>query len=578
MKKFLNTLPIALLASVMLIGCAGEDGSDGVIGDTGPQGPAGPQGLSALVSTTALDAGDANCANGGIQIDVGLDANADGTLDAGEITDTQFVCNGNAGAGVLVNTTTLEAGAECSNGGIMLEIGVDTDGSGTLEAGEVTSTQYICNGEGAMDYTYVGSNAVTCGSCHSGTVEDWMGSGHAHAMEGSFAETPENLENPYCLQCHTTGWDTPIAYGQTEFDPTGADNSGYDDFYADDSAEGAARRAALEGVQCEACHGNMGPGIYDHNPEISFASRIENEESLAICGSCHHGQMEEWNESGHSRAIENEGSVEEFTSHFGRTSCWSCHTSEGFVATYDADWAGILPSDFETLSQVGCVTCHDPHVAADEESNPAQLREGALVEYTVLYDPEGDGPTYSGMGNSQLCVQCHHGRRDTANVQGQIDNGYAHFGPHYSNQMDMWLGAGSYEIEGYTYDRQYMHNNQDGSMALGCVNCHFPLVEEHGRDHMVHNLEINWESCNACHGDAEAFVAGIQAEIETLSEELLVAIGEPADSLGLARLSPEQRMAGYAYAFVHEDASHGIHNPAYATSLLQNAIDFISAE
>ncbi len=559
MKKFLNTLPIALLASVMLIGCAGEDGSDGVIGDTGPQGPAGPQGLSALVSTTALDAGDANCANGGIQIDVGLDANADGTLDAGEITDTQFVCNGNAGAGVLVNTTTLEAGAECSNGGIMLEIGVDADGSGTLEAGEVTSTQYICNGEGATDYTYVGANAVSCAGCHEETVESWATSGHANAMN-AFVENPDNADNPYCLQCHTTGWDTPISYGQTEFDPTGPDNSGYDDFYADDSAEGAARRAALGGVQCEACHGNMGPGIYDHNPEVFFATGLdENGDRIGSCAGCHSGQTEEWELTGHATMGQHT---------YG--SCQPCHSSEGFIEMYDADWAG---AGLSYVSPIGCVTCHDPHVTSNDETNPAQLREAALVDFSVVYDPEGDGPTYSGMGNSQLCVQCHHARRDNDNVQGQIDNGYAHFGPHYSNQMDMYLGGGSYEIAGYEYDREWTHQG-----AFSCVDCHFTIVEEHDRDHQIHDLQVDVESCDACHSGMGFTLEDIHAEIEALSEELLLAIGEPADSLGLARLSPAQRMAGYAYAFVHEDASHGVHNPSYARSLLQNAIDFISAE
>lgn len=573
MKKCLNTLPVALIASMMLIGCAGEDGNQGPAGNAGAQGPAGADGTNALVSTTMVAAGE-DCANGGIQVDSGLDTNGDGALGETEITDTMFICNGadgQMGINALVSTAVEAAGDNCAVGGVMIQVGLDTNGDGVLDAGEVLSTQYVCNGEAGEDfmaYSYVGNNGVSCGGCHEGTVDEWMGSGHQMALASLEGE---DADNGYCLQCHTTGWDSDMNFGDTEITNPGPDNSGYDDFWMDDSEEGAMRRAALEGVQCESCHGSMGPGIYNHDPAMSFATR----DDLAICGSCHHGQMEEWATSGHSQAIANEGSAEAFTEHFNRTYCWSCHTSEGFVATYDPNWAGLDPSDFETLSMVGCVTCHDPHIAANEETNPAQLRVGALIDYPVIYDPDGDGRVYTGYGNSQLCAQCHHARRDNDNVQGQIDNGYAHFGPHYSNQADMFVGDGSYEIDGYEYDRDYMHNQ--GGLALGCVDCHFPTVESHGRDHMVHNLEIAWESCDACHGDTQAFVAGVQDEIDGLMEDLITAIGVPFDSLKTATGSTvDQRKAGYAYAFVYTDHSHGAHNPSYARSLLNNAIDFMT--
>ena len=66
-------------------------------------------------------------------------------------------------------------------------------------------------------------------------------------------------------------------------------------------------------------------------------------------------------------------------------------------------------------------------------------------------------------------------------------------------------------------------------------------------------------------------------EINNLLDQLITAIGEPIDSLGSATAtSPEQRMAGYAYMFVLNDGSHGVHNPNYAKALLENAIDFIN--
>ncbi len=87
MKQFIYT---AIATSVIgLTGCL-SDGDDGSRGENGVQGPAG---LNSLVAQTNLSVGNENCLNGGVQIDSGLDANSNNTLDAGEVSATEFVCN-----------------------------------------------------------------------------------------------------------------------------------------------------------------------------------------------------------------------------------------------------------------------------------------------------------------------------------------------------------------------------------------------------------------------------------------------------------------------------------------------------
>ena len=90
-------------------GINGAVGATGPVGPTGLTGPAGAQGiqglpgttgqngLNALIKTTSEAAG-ANCANGGTKIETGLDANGNGLLDGGEviISLTRFVCNGSS--------------------------------------------------------------------------------------------------------------------------------------------------------------------------------------------------------------------------------------------------------------------------------------------------------------------------------------------------------------------------------------------------------------------------------------------------------------------------------------------------
>lgn len=82
-----------------LAGTQGPAGPAGPAGATGPQGAAGvqgPKGDAWMVNATTEAVG-ANCASGGYRLDVGKDANANNALDAGEITSTRYACNGAQG-------------------------------------------------------------------------------------------------------------------------------------------------------------------------------------------------------------------------------------------------------------------------------------------------------------------------------------------------------------------------------------------------------------------------------------------------------------------------------------------------
>jgi uncharacterized protein (TIGR02145 family) len=92
-------------------GAAGTNGAQGIQGAPGVPGPQGIQGLTgaagsnglngqnALVKTTLETAG-ANCTNGGVKVESGLDANNNGILDPAEVNAllTTYVCNGLTGA------------------------------------------------------------------------------------------------------------------------------------------------------------------------------------------------------------------------------------------------------------------------------------------------------------------------------------------------------------------------------------------------------------------------------------------------------------------------------------------------
>lgn len=114
-------------------------------GSQGPAGTNGEPGANALAETSAEPPG-ANCPDGGQKIEVGIDTNGNGALDAGEVTTTSYVCNG-AGTDSLVRTGSEPAGANCPWGGTRIETGLDADGDGTLDDNEVNAseTSYVCN-------------------------------------------------------------------------------------------------------------------------------------------------------------------------------------------------------------------------------------------------------------------------------------------------------------------------------------------------------------------------------------------------------------------------------------------------
>ena len=131
--------------------CHGANGADGA------DGADGSNGLNAL-STISIESAGVNCAQGGQKLDTGLDDNNNGTLEAGEIDQTSYICHGTDGANgadgadgsnglpTLSVISAESAGVNCAAGGQKLEVGLDDNSNGTLEAGEIDQTSYVCHG------------------------------------------------------------------------------------------------------------------------------------------------------------------------------------------------------------------------------------------------------------------------------------------------------------------------------------------------------------------------------------------------------------------------------------------------
>ena len=168
-------------------GPAGADGQDGADGADGAQGPAGADGqdgadgsdgLNAIVSMTPESAGS-NCANGGARIDVGVDDNSNGVLEASEIDQTQYVCDGGSSNNtMLTSISSPPSNMGCDAGGRVVSHGLDNgDGGGTyangvLETGEIDSTTTFCSRFVSDDYNLKMVKDINSGS--SGSYLDFL--------------------------------------------------------------------------------------------------------------------------------------------------------------------------------------------------------------------------------------------------------------------------------------------------------------------------------------------------------------------------------------------------------------------
>ena len=154
---------LATWVVLLLTACGGGGGGGGSSSEGGVTAKA-----FSVVTAMAGPAPVDQCPNGGISVDAGIDTNGNGVLDASEVTSTQYVCNGangtngvngSNGISTLVTMSDEPAGTNCTGGGKLVSAGLDADGNGVLAPSEVSSTAYICNGDSGTNGTN-GSNGA----------------------------------------------------------------------------------------------------------------------------------------------------------------------------------------------------------------------------------------------------------------------------------------------------------------------------------------------------------------------------------------------------------------------------------
>jgi hypothetical protein len=267
-------------------------------------------------------------------------------------------------------------------------------------------------------------------------------------------------------------------------------------------------------------------------------------------------------------------------------SCAECHTTEGFVQKMN----GMTVTQKTNASPVGCFACHSPHKNGD-----FQLRKSTAVTLFSNFTGVADYTFDYGKGN--LCAQCHRPRTQTVKLDPSkstatndtIKITSTRWYSHYGVQSQMLMGKGGYEWANQTnVVSSSFHTTSTSIKADGCTICHMTTAQgDYSGGHSM-KLESEEEGQNThgckvsgCHAttltslDYKSAMTITHKNLDTLKVLLATAgwIDTVANGTKAVTITPSNKAGAiWNYFLVEHDLSSGIHNTAYANSLLRNSI------
>lgn len=410
MKNKLFLIFVLLLASMLVVGCAGAQGPAGTAGPQGEVGPAGPEGKAGPAGPAGPE-GPAGESASAFRTYVGDAACAechkdhyDKYMKSGHPWKLNKV-EGQAPDYPFTEITALPVGYTWDD--ILYVIG-----GYAWKARFVNKEGYIITDEpgktGNADYL----NQWNFANSIVGKQEGWV----------KYNSGKELL--PYsCGSCHTTG-----------YSPQGNQ----------DGLPGLVGTWKQEGIRCEECHGFGGLHIQD--PQ---GAPMDVERDSELCGECHRrGNVEAVNTKG--GFIEHHEQYEElYQSKHITINCVTCHdphtgviqlrqageqTTRTTCANCHYEQAQVQNNDMHTAIKVDCVECHMSRLVktawGDAGKFTGDIRTHLMaIDSKLVNTYDADGNLVSGqIGLDWACRHCHvDGGMASAKSDEDLLNGAANY-------------------------------------------------------------------------------------------------------------------------------------------------------
>ena len=340
---------------------------------------------------------------------------------------------------------------------------------------------------------------------------------------------------------------------------------------------------------CSTCHDPhslvaTGPGDSVHFNNVTTgvypASYVTSRTNCAAChvsGPANSAIRQQWKVSGHADNLAPAWMSKDFKTQSG---CVQCHTTTGFIAysTGKVTAAWGVASD-KTKEVLTCEGCH------------LNVATGALRTVTPIR-PYADDAAYTNpnLGKSNLCMNCHSGTKNGKSITAQF-NAAANFtnlsfiGSHNMAAGGTSYGQAGYHFAGRTYSAAATHATKIGTLngSGSCVACHKNSTNGHKFQAGATAL------CTSCHGaslttarlssDKAAFLNAVEVlRVQLAAKGFTYLTGSPYFSntnWGAGQAGADTMGAAFNYALLVNEPGAYAHNPAYASQLVLDSIDYL---
>jgi len=315
---------------------------------------------------------------------------------------------------------------------------------------------------------------------------------------------------------------------------------------------------------CEGPAGPQGPPGADGTDGVDGVDGTDGTDGVAgnaVCLECHNLATKaaitaQWEISGHGLGVAASG-------HAGND-CGQCHATEGFIET---QWTGqdttAAPIPFPT--PIGCKACHDFHESLDFEND---LNHAIRATHPVDLVAVDSTIEFVNNPESNLCLNCHQARRaapDDSDASVYVTTN-SHYGAHHGPQASVLWGLGGYEF------RTDLSASSPHQSQANCVVCH--MAETDSETTGGHTWIIDEEVCLDCHTALpQTAMDALESKLGDLKAALITAgLLDAAGEIVVDSFQSDSIGALWNYLLIEEDRSMGVHNPDYATALMNASI------
>jgi hypothetical protein len=238
----------------------------------------------------------------------------------------------------------------------------------------------------------------------------------------------------------------------------------------------------------------------------NFIGYSDQATKLTVCGNCHIGQQDEWDETAHA------GAWATLQANAGKQAvCEACHsvTQRGNVATTAGGWETVKDPRYQ---DVQCESCHGPGLP--HVQNPSALQPLAPMRVDT-------GLTYG-------CADCHNGTHHPF-VEEWRRSGHSEAVASPAGRAEcQQCHRGQQILAAWNVKANYVEKNSTQHLAITCAVCHDPHRNDfpHQTRFRIDTPRIEEHLCARCHNKRAVPDAASSQGLSPHSPESELLIGE----------------------------------------------------